>query len=327
MHAFKKVTIAAAALILSAGVALAECPDGQFEYFTHTGTGTELDPFVAVQNCRKTADHGGDVAWTGNPADHLTPVLHDHDGDPLTPDEPLVIDGKPIVSGTVNDWAKHHHDKPVVKGINGVAVGDGSMVGQYVTFINDNGTPEDPTDDFEDKKIVFANNGTAIGAGSHVTHDNSTALGAGAKSTDDHQVTLGTKDETIRAEGITSEKSKARQVGPTELVTSDSGGRLATDGGETFRQINANSDAIASHGVRLDELDKGLAISMAMPDAWLSDTKKFGIFGSVGGYNGETALGFAAIGRIDETWSINGKLGTDTDFEQFGWQVGAGAQW
>ena len=104
-------------------------------------------------------------------------------------------------------------------------------------------------------------------------------------------------------------------------------GSLETTAIEHDRRISANADAIANHAVHLDELDKGLAIAMAMPDAWLSDKKTFGIFGSVGGFNGETAVGFAAIGRIDETWSINGKLGTDTDFDQFGWQVGAGAQW
>ena len=64
-----------------------------------------------------------------------------------------------------------------------------------------------------------------------------------------------------------------------------------------------------------------------MPDAWLSDSKSFGVFGSVGGTGNETAVGIDAIGRIDETWSLNAKLGTDVEFEQFGWQAGFGAQW
>lgn len=91
--------------------------------------------------------------------------------------------------------------------------------------------------------------------------------------------------------------------------------------------INAHSALLSEHTARLDEQEKGLAIAMALPDAWLSDKKSFGIFGSVGGYNGETAVGFAAIGRLDETWSLNAKFGSDTEGKQFGWQAGFGAQW
>jgi hypothetical protein len=339
MHTITKISVAAIAL-LAASPAMAACPNGQFEFFTAGTDPISGDP-VAVSNCRKTADHGGDVAWTGNPSTHLTPVLVDHDSDLTTPDVPLVIDGKPIVNGNPSDWSEHHHTKPIVKGYNGVAIGDGAMVGEVVTFTNDNGTPDDTSDDFEDRKIVFANNSTAVGANAKVTHHNSTALGSGAKSTDDHQVTLGTKDETIRAPGIASDKSRNRQQGPVEVVTSDSGGRLATDGGEIFGRLGSleggasahsallsqHSATLAAHSDKLEDHAKGLAIAMAMPDAWLSDKKRFGIFGAVGGFDNETALGFAAIGRIDETWSLNAKFGGDTEFKQFGWQAGFGAQW
>lgn len=97
--------------------------------------------------------------------------------------------------------------------------------------------------------------------------------------------------------------------------------------GDQQQAIDANTAVLSQHAATLDDHAKGLAISMAMPDAWLSDSKSFGIFGSVGGFDDETALGFAAIGRLDETWSVNGKLGADTDFDHFGWQAGFGAQW
>ena len=333
------IAVASAMAILAMiGGSAHACPNGQQAYYTSDG-GT---PPAAVENCRKVADHGnGGVAWTGNLDQHLTPVLTDHDSDPLTPDVPLVIDGKPIVTasgtGGPGSWKDHQHDEPIVKGINGVAVGDGAMVGER--FTNDNGTPEDATDDFTDYR--FVDGGTAIGAGAKVTHGGSTALGAGAKSTDSDQVTLGTAKDTVRAEGITSQKSKDRQQGPLEVVTSDSGGRLATDGGAIFNQLGSLESASASHEVRLNAHDallsqhsaqledhsKGLAIAMAMPDAWLSDKKRFGVFGAVGGFDDQTAVGFAAIGRIDETFSLNAKIGSDTEFKQFGWQVGVGAQW
>lgn len=226
-------------------------------------------------------------------------------------------------------------------GPNGVAIGNNAQVLREETYTDDNGTPGDPDDDFQATRRIPVENGTAVGANSLVSHDNSTALGSGATSTDDHQLTLGTKDDTIRAEGIPTQKARNRQQGPVEVVTSDQGGRLATDGGEIFSRlddldgsvsnnrtlIDRNSDAIARNGIKIDDLSKGVAIAAAMPDAWLGDTKRFGIFGSVGGFDDETALGFAAIGRIDETWSLNAKLGVDTSFDKVGWQVGAGAQW
>jgi hypothetical protein len=104
-------------------------------------------------------------------------------------------------------------------------------------------------------------------------------------------------------------------------------GNLQLDNEKQWNAIHANTDTLANHSAHLNKLDKGLAVAMSLPDAWLSDSKKFGIFGSIGGYNGETALGFAAIGRLDDTWTLNAKVGTDTSFDQVGWQVGAGAQW
>jgi hypothetical protein len=91
--------------------------------------------------------------------------------------------------------------------------------------------------------------------------------------------------------------------------------------------LNAHGALLSEHSAKLEDHSKGLAIAMAMPDAWLSDKKRFGIFGAVGGFGDETALGFAAIGRIDETFSLNAKLGSDTEFKEYGWQVGVGAQW
>lgn len=91
--------------------------------------------------------------------------------------------------------------------------------------------------------------------------------------------------------------------------------------------ISAHSALLSQHTAQLEEHSKGLAIAMAMPDAWLSDKKRLGIFGSVGGFGDETAVGFAAIARLDETFSLNAKLGSNTDFDHVGWQVGVGAQW
>jgi len=110
--------------------------------------------------------------------------------------------------------------------------------------------------------------------------------------------------------------ANAADIGSLEDLTADHSAQLAT-----------HASTLSAHDDKLDDHAKGLAISMAMPDAWLSASKNFGVFGSFGGFADETAVGFAAIGRIDQTFSLNAKLGADTSFDQFGWQVGAGAQW
>jgi hypothetical protein len=132
---------------------------------------------------------------------------------------------------------------------------------------------------------------------------------------DGHDTTLATHTGQI-AQGVAHDAVQDGRLGSLETVTAGHGATL-----------NAHSALLSAHSAKLDDHSRGLAIAMAMPDAWLSDKKQFGIFGSVGGFDDETAIGFAAIGRIDETWSLNAKLGTDIEGKNFGWQVGAGAQW
>lgn len=326
----KTLLTATAVSALMIGAASAACPNGQQAYYTQ-GTDPITSAPIAVEHCKRVYDVNGGVAYTGDPSSHLTPVLTDHDSDPLTPDVPLVIDGKPIVSGGYSN-GDHQHTDAVVKGINGVAVGDGAMVGEWVPASN-GGTPDDPSDDVPGH-YRYVDGGTAIGANAKVTHQGSTAIGAGAKSTDTDQVTLGTEKDTVKAPGIASQKSKDRQVGSLEVVTSDSQGNLATDGGAIFNQLgqfgstlDTHSAMLSAHSKKLEEHGKGLAIAMAMPDAWLSDKERFAVAGSLGYYDEETALGFAAIGRIDQTWSLNAKVGTDTEFKQFGASVGVRAGW
>jgi len=114
----------------------------------------------------------------------------------------------------------------------------------------------------------------------------------------------------------------SEQIGSLDTVTAEHGARL--DAHDAL--LSSQAATLGAHGKKLAEHERGLAIAMAMPDAWLSDKKRFGIFGAVGGFGDETALGFAAVGRIDETWTLNAKGGTSTDFKGFGWQIGAGAQ-
>lgn len=106
------------------------------------------------------------------------------------------------------------------------------------------------------------------------------------------------------------------QIGSLETVTAGHAKRLT-----------AHDALLSEYAATLKDHARGLAIATAMPDAWLSDKKNFGVFASMGGFGDETAFGFAAIGRLDETFSVNAKLGADSSLKDFGWQVGMGAQW
>lgn len=311
-----------AAGVFASSAALADCPNG---HVPATGGAPDYNPSLSFGFGAGSIGGGVPQGWgeltggTKTDVNCVTAGSLSIGGAPAVTGE-WVVDDNGTPDNTSDDVSEYQRPVTAVAGQNSVALGNRAVVGRTENYVDDNGTPEDTSDDVEHTRIVPVNRGTAIGADATVGHNNSTAIGAGAKSTDTNQVTLGTKSETISAPGITSQLSKDRQVGSLELVTSDAQGRLATDGGSVFNRLNA-------FGTRLDEHAKGLAISMAMPDVWLSDKKRFGIFGGVGGFEGETALGFGVIGRIDETFTLNAKGGADTDFDHFGWQVGVGAQW
>lgn len=156
---------------------------------------------------------------------------------------------------------------------------------------------------------------------------NSTKLGIGSAEFSNSKD--GSKT-TITSNGVSTSGEvtiKGVNVHQTLTTHNDQIGALEGLAAQQGATLNAHSALLSDHSARLDEHAKGLAIAMAMPDAWLSDKKRFGIFGAVGGFGDETGIGFATIGRLDDTWTINGKLGSDTEFDQFGWQVGFGAQW
>jgi hypothetical protein len=113
--------------------------------------------------------------------------------------------------------------------------------------------------------VANAANSTALGASATVatSNTNSTAIGAGATTTADNQIVLGTVSQTYQTPGIDSQTSRDRQSGPLRLVTSDSQGDLATDGGSTFTEIA--------------KLRAGTAVAMAMQAPTLGPGENFGL--------------------------------------------------
>ena len=75
---------------------------------------------------------------------------------------------------------------------------------------------------------VAGANAVAIGTGASANFANSAAIGNGATATRANQQVFGTAANTYTMPGITSAASRAAQTGPTQIVTSDAGGNLAT---------------------------------------------------------------------------------------------------
>ena len=131
---------------------------------------------------------------------------------------------------------------------------------------------------------ALAEDATALGAHTTAAFTNSTAIGARTVTTRADQVAIGTLSNTYTMSGLTSAASAAAQSGPTELVTSDASGNLATDGGRLFKTVDENTEGIA------------MAMAMANPD--LVGGESFGLMINFGEFSGESAIAFSAMGVV-----------------------------
>jgi len=307
-----------------AGAARAACPDGSksyssvntpfalhgFQGFSVALDGGDFGPDYAVyDDCRTPAGIGIGEATTGE-----------------------------IVDTEVEGVGKYNKPVSKVLGPNGAAFGNGASVYSEEEFVDGGGdgvgdNPEtaeidESANDVVKKRYIPVSNGTALGAGSHVGHDNSTAVGAGAKTDRKNQVVLGTEKEDVTVRSLPGKVDKSTKT----VVVHQADGTLASDGGQIYGaleshsgRLDAHAALLSDHGRRIGEVERGVAIAMAMPDLWLSDKERFAIAGNIGGFGDETAIGLGAILRIDQTWSLNTKIGSDTEFNDVGWTIGARA--
>ena len=141
-------------------------------------------------------------------------------------------------------------------------------------------------------------NDTALGAGATVTADHSTALGAGATATRPNEFVMGTTSDTYKAPGITSQKSKNRQSGPLEVVTSDSNGHLATDGGAIFGQLDKLNQQTNDLYRRTGKNEAGVALALAAINPDLTGNEQFGMTANWGNFEGSNAFGMGFEGVL-----------------------------
>jgi hypothetical protein len=166
---------------------------------------------------------------------------------------------------------------------------------------------------------VGASNAVAIGRNTNAQAAGSVAIGTdstegtdnGAVATLENEFVLGTANHTYTARGITSNESRARQSGPLELVTTDENGHLASDNGQIFNQLG-------EHG-------SGIAIAMAVENPDLVGNETFGLSANVGFFEGNTALGIAAMGVLGhdfmgggERWALAGGVGFSLNEQDYG---------
>lgn len=166
----------------------------------------------------------------------------------------------------------------------------------------------------------------ALGAGAEARAEGSTALGAGAVASRPRQVAIGTAASTYTLPGITSAASRAAQSGPTQVVTTDAAGNLASasiDVGAINQRMTDLNDrvsglaAYAREGRR--EARQGTAAAMAMTSASMpSAPGRTSWTGNTAVYKGEWATGFGVAHRLNLAMPIAINAGVSLTGGNFG---------
>ena len=125
--------------------------------------------------------------------------------------------------------------------------------------------------------------------GASAAFQSSTAIGANATTIRANQMAFGTATNTYTAAGITSAASKLTQSGPTQIVTSDGNGNLATVNtsiSDLQADIRNNSEGVA------------MALAMSGGPTILPECKMVAVSANVGGFEGEAAGAFSGVARL-----------------------------
>lgn len=167
---------------------------------------------------------------------------------------------------------------------------------------------------------VDAQSSAAFGRNASATNGNDTAIGNNVSTTRANQISVGNTTNQYTFAGITSPASASFQTGPLQVVTSDAGGNLATDGGQIFRSLNSLDS-------KTKDLGAGIAIasSLATPDRTGNQTWAMAV--NWGNYEGFNALSASAIATIahdfwgGSTVSLGGSIGGSLERNQVAGRV------
>jgi autotransporter adhesin len=169
-------------------------------------------------------------------------------------------------------------------------------------------------------------NAIAIGSGSSATFANSAAIGVGATATRPNQMVFGTGTSTYTTPGITSAASAAAQTGPTNFVTSDAAGDLATSafGPSSFITLNNRINSVNARVTNVRNEERGgVALAMATGQVRYDDQPgKISVGGGVGVFEdqGGAALG---VGFTSPNGRVRGNIAGGGSFHgEFGGAAG-----
>lgn len=141
---------------------------------------------------------------------------------------------------------------------------------------------------------------TALGYGATASHANSTAIGTGATTTRSNQIVLGTATNTYTMPGVTSAASQAAQVGPTQVMTTDAYGNIASVNVDLNQMSSDISGLRRSTAELRKESRQGIAAAMAMSSAPTPSTPgKTAWATNVATFKGEMATSFSLAHRFD----------------------------
>src|SRR5262249_14061272 len=157
------------------------------------------------------------------------------------------------------------------------------------------------------------------GAANRAGFGGSTAVGAGATKTAGNQMMFGTASTTYAAPGITSAASRAAQSGPTQFVTSDASGNLATS--------NFGPQDIAVLKQDMVKAFEGTAVAIALGGTALPSDKRFAISTNWGNFRGQNAMSFAGQMRLNEAIVVNAGIAAGLQHSGIGSRVGATLAW
>jgi len=147
------------------------------------------------------------------------------------------------------------------------------------------------------------------------------AIGRGVQATRANQVALGSAANTYTFAGVTSAASTAAQTGPTQLLTTDANGNIASDGGSYLSQIRGNNKSIK-------ENTEGVAMAMAMAGSYLPrEGESFRISGNWGNFEGSNAMAFNAALLVQDNIFVTAGIGYGINEKSLGGRAGVSIGW
>ncbi len=183
--------------------------------------------------------------------------------------------------------------------------------------------------------VVQGANAVAVGNGTNANFSNSAAFGNGAAATRANQQSFGTAANTYTMAGVTSAASRSAQSGPTQIVTADAAGNLATTttaalGLATGADIGAINSQLASINGQINDLYgrtskayTGVAMAFAMAGVpTLLPSEKFAATMNWGTFSGANGLALNAAMRITDNVQVTGGVGYGVDSNTVGARAG-----